>query len=287
MRHRYYAPSQGRFITRDPLGYVNGLNLYEFVAGSPHNLSDPLGLDWATDTLCFAQELEGRRNAVQQLPRLIGGQVNRMLNVMTFVNNLTTVLGNFIENNWQIAAMGPLDENPFSLQSVADFSAGFGDMFSSMLTFGLFDLFVGTSPTAWVRQRLGYGDVVNSNSTSYRIGQASGFLFSFAFGTQISGKQYQIYDVIGWQYPGKSGPVFAPTIRLLKLTKDFRIETHAFGVTERYGWLPRLHFHLFNIGQRSIKVGNKVRKVGGEIPIDWPILIGVGTAWETVELSQW
>ena len=80
-------------------------NLYEFVAGSPHNLSDPLGLDWATDTLCFAQELEGRRNAVQQLPRLIGGQVNRMLNVMTFVDSLVSSLMFALQNNPQ-AIMG-------------------------------------------------------------------------------------------------------------------------------------------------------------------------------------
>ena len=120
MRHRYYAPSQGRFITRDPLGYVNGLNLYEFVAGSPHNLRDPLGLDWATDTLCFAQELEGRRNAVQQLPQIIGGgRVNQMLDMMTFAQDLASSLMYAMMNNPQIImGMAAMMNNPQAVMGI-------------------------------------------------------------------------------------------------------------------------------------------------------------------------
>ena len=45
---RSYSPSLGRWLQRDPLGYVDGLNLYEYVRSSPMNFVDPLGL-WPID----------------------------------------------------------------------------------------------------------------------------------------------------------------------------------------------------------------------------------------------
>lgn len=42
--HRYYDPQQGRFVTRDPIGYAGGINLYGYVRNNPGNESDPLGL---------------------------------------------------------------------------------------------------------------------------------------------------------------------------------------------------------------------------------------------------
>jgi len=43
-RNRYYSPELGRFIQRDPLGYVDGMNLYEFVGGRVPKGIDPYGL---------------------------------------------------------------------------------------------------------------------------------------------------------------------------------------------------------------------------------------------------
>lgn len=50
-RARHYAPSQGRFIQRDPLGYVDGYNLYEYVKGRPLVLLDPEG-EYAAALTC-------------------------------------------------------------------------------------------------------------------------------------------------------------------------------------------------------------------------------------------
>jgi RHS repeat-associated protein len=44
-RARYYDALKGRFLQRDPLGYVDGPNLYFYVQNSPTNLLDPMGLD--------------------------------------------------------------------------------------------------------------------------------------------------------------------------------------------------------------------------------------------------
>jgi len=44
-RARFYDPSLGRFISRDPIGEAGGLNLYGYVFNNPVNLNDPLGLE--------------------------------------------------------------------------------------------------------------------------------------------------------------------------------------------------------------------------------------------------
>ncbi len=44
-RNRMYDSVAGRFLQRDPKGYFDGMNLYEYVSGSPVNLLDPLGLN--------------------------------------------------------------------------------------------------------------------------------------------------------------------------------------------------------------------------------------------------
>ncbi|MFN3197645.1 MAG: RHS repeat domain-containing protein [Bradymonadia bacterium] len=44
MRNRWYSPRLGQFLTHDPLGYVDSLNLYTFVGSDPVNRWDPYGL---------------------------------------------------------------------------------------------------------------------------------------------------------------------------------------------------------------------------------------------------
>ncbi len=42
--HRYYSPSLGRFINRDPIEEQGGINLYSFVGNNPVNAWDYLGM---------------------------------------------------------------------------------------------------------------------------------------------------------------------------------------------------------------------------------------------------
>lgn len=43
-RNRWYDPAAGRWVTRDPAGYVDGMSLYLYVKGNPLSLVDPMGL---------------------------------------------------------------------------------------------------------------------------------------------------------------------------------------------------------------------------------------------------
>jgi len=42
-RARYYDPMEGRFISKDPIGFRGGINLYGYVGANPINFKDPRG----------------------------------------------------------------------------------------------------------------------------------------------------------------------------------------------------------------------------------------------------
>ncbi|MFC7529313.1 RHS repeat-associated core domain-containing protein [Actinoplanes sp. GCM10030250] len=42
-RARYYAPGQQRFVSRDPIGVIGGINPYSYVDNQPTGLTDPMG----------------------------------------------------------------------------------------------------------------------------------------------------------------------------------------------------------------------------------------------------
>ena len=44
--HRYYCPSLARWLTRDPLGYDGGINVYAYCEDNPVGHIDPSGLKW-------------------------------------------------------------------------------------------------------------------------------------------------------------------------------------------------------------------------------------------------
>ena len=44
VRYRYYHPRLGRWISRDPAGYVDGMDLFLYSRANPVNYPDPLGL---------------------------------------------------------------------------------------------------------------------------------------------------------------------------------------------------------------------------------------------------
>jgi RHS repeat-associated protein len=52
-RARYYDPSIGRFVSRDPIGLDGGINLYAYVLNNPVNYTDPTGLYAASSSASF------------------------------------------------------------------------------------------------------------------------------------------------------------------------------------------------------------------------------------------
>jgi RHS repeat-associated protein len=64
VRHRVYDPIAGRWLQRDPAGFVDGMNLYEYCGGGSVSCFDPMGLfgwsdvqDWARDSMDGLREI--------------------------------------------------------------------------------------------------------------------------------------------------------------------------------------------------------------------------------------
>ncbi|UGS89370.1 RHS domain-containing protein (plasmid) [Ralstonia wenshanensis] len=66
-RHRYYDPSSGRFISKDPIGLAGGLNVYQYAPNTVQWV-DPLGLSWSRPPN-LSPEGAGRRGAFRQAKR--------------------------------------------------------------------------------------------------------------------------------------------------------------------------------------------------------------------------
>ena len=61
-RARYYNVVDGRFLQRDPLGYADGMNLYEYVKNNPISGIDPLGTHWIDDKIKYVGDRIGTIN---------------------------------------------------------------------------------------------------------------------------------------------------------------------------------------------------------------------------------
>ena len=55
VRFRYYHASLGRWLSRDPAGYKDGISLYQYVRSNPVTALDPMGLKTWTEATAKAE----------------------------------------------------------------------------------------------------------------------------------------------------------------------------------------------------------------------------------------
>jgi uncharacterized protein RhaS with RHS repeats len=72
MRARYYDPQVGRFISKDPIGYQGGINLFGYVANNPINYIDPQGEGAYSAARCYQYASEFSK-AIDECERECGG----------------------------------------------------------------------------------------------------------------------------------------------------------------------------------------------------------------------
>ena len=76
MTYRFYDPVSCRFLTRDPMGYNGGINLYAYCRNNPINCFDPLGLDGNVIQFLIG-EAKGAWNL--NISESMAGQLGRLL----------------------------------------------------------------------------------------------------------------------------------------------------------------------------------------------------------------
>jgi RHS repeat-associated protein len=87
LRSRYYQSALGRFVSRDPLGYVDDANLYQYVAGSPVMSVDPFGFQ---GTQPATQPADLVRSTVDQTDTTIASEDNATILKRGFVDTVIT-----------------------------------------------------------------------------------------------------------------------------------------------------------------------------------------------------
>ncbi len=80
LTHRYYDAGAGRFVTRDPIGYTGGINLYGFAGNNPVNRMDPEGTqDAPTDSMAYIGNMFNNLTPHDWLHTLVHNDVTHAL----------------------------------------------------------------------------------------------------------------------------------------------------------------------------------------------------------------
>ncbi len=97
---RFYDPGVQRWLNRDPIGEIGGLNLHEFVVNSPLNLVDPYGLAFST----FSVDASGGAYLPGPFSYVRGDSA--LEQTAADFANLSPTLGNGVVDAFQFAAGG-------------------------------------------------------------------------------------------------------------------------------------------------------------------------------------
>ena len=107
-RARYYDPTLGRFISRDPAGMPNGVNRYAYVNNNPVNLTDPTGL--------YAKQYNTNSNTAN---------INYTADLSSFGQTYSSGSYNLGSNQ---SSAAPLEQNPFAPQKCVECVKVAGDV---------------------------------------------------------------------------------------------------------------------------------------------------------------
>ena len=148
-RARHYDPTIGRFLQPDPIGYADGLNMYQYVGGNPVIFVDPTGL------ILWGQVAKGAG-------KIVGG-------------GILAVAGAVVAGGTSVTGIGIAVGTAGAVSGSITLGTGFSDIVS-----GLVDV-----DTSYVPSDL--GDIVGAAITQTTGSETAGDVVDTAI-DQVSGK---------------------------------------------------------------------------------------------------
>ncbi len=124
-RNRWYDPVLGRWLQRDPAGYVDGMSMYEYVRNIPYGSVDPMGLAGFFEWLGFGNDMSApgqEANFWNYADTMIGGFGKGFAGGGVIIANSAT--GGLITPLDEFT--GELIENNGTTYEIANFTANTG-----------------------------------------------------------------------------------------------------------------------------------------------------------------
>ena len=131
-RARIYSPDLGRFLQVDPLGYVDGLNLYAYVGNNPASWVDPYGqstsIPWEGLVDLVLPEILSTGTLLKGILNGIGGAVVGVLGDASYAGESAQEMREFEERIRRAAAMTGEDGEDASSVTPTDDEEGVCDV---------------------------------------------------------------------------------------------------------------------------------------------------------------
>ncbi|EKD25836.1 MAG: hypothetical protein ACD_79C01475G0002 [uncultured bacterium] len=135
-RNRMYSPVLGRFLQRDPAGYVDGMNLYSYVKNNPLRYLDPMGLT-ASENSGFKDFVKSVGDGLKNIGKGIGSAISTAADALV---NAGAYVGETIFNGAKCDLNGFFDMGK-------DFGKMIKDKFNGDGSFSLLDTLKGAGGT--------------------------------------------------------------------------------------------------------------------------------------------
>jgi RHS repeat-associated protein len=201
LTHRFYDPNTGRFLTRDPIDYDGGINLYAYTTNNPVNAVDPLGLQKGPQkTPVPKEEEEAYRdriaemledhfcsNFIKQLLNEVRRQTGRpYLSVFTafaktkfYWGKVTSHGGSAYWEDWQHGVRGATIDNIIKTEKPVGSLSNQRDRYGFLISQTTHYFFGETLHSMGVGRLYGDGEFANAlNSILVRQGRDIGRVFS-------------------------------------------------------------------------------------------------------------